>query len=121
METSQIMFDKGDVIELIASTRTNALLEKDPYLHGSLLISPVRFTFSMVLFWFFTLNTCYQSFEGGRAFDLSRPARGGTGITESMFGCASTEQREVFEKEGLVWIGVREGVLRRTYWDRYAW
>jgi len=50
METSQIMFDKGDVIELIASTRTNALLEKDPYLHGSLLISPVRFTFSMVLF-----------------------------------------------------------------------
>ena len=50
---AQLRFDKGDTIELISSTRTNALLEGDPYLHGQLIISPKNET------WLNKLGECF--------------------------------------------------------------
>ena len=51
---AQLRFDKGDTIELISSTRTNALLEGDPYLHGQLIISPKNET------WLNKLGECFS-------------------------------------------------------------
>eukprot|EP01043_Picozoa_sp_COSAG02_P006397 COSAG02_NODE_181_length_30783_cov_53.060520_24_plen_1137_part_00 len=52
MESAQLRFDAGDVIDLISSTRTSALLEKDPYLHGQLLVSPNNLQFLQKKGWF---------------------------------------------------------------------
>ena len=66
MATSQIRFDVGDVIDLISSTRTSALLEKDPYLHGELLVSPNNTQFLKKKGWFeseYVRECCIQHSE----------------------------------------------------------
>ena len=66
LSCAQLRFDKGDTIELISSTRTNALLEGDPYLHGQLIISPKNET------WLNKLGECFPADQSGTGSLVSR-------------------------------------------------
>ena len=114
-ETSQIMFDKGDVIELVSSTRTNALLEGDPYLHGKIVVSPNNEKFIGKMGWFeseYVAECCVEHSE-------IKCSRCSYSAFHSVAPPEELEMVEVKGKRGL--DGYDQGVMKvrfgRPNWD----
>jgi len=102
LSCAQLRFDKGDTIELISSTRTNALLEGDPYLHGQLIISPKNET------WLNKLGECFG------ALDLS--SRSHSVLQSLILSCLWPES----ETNHLTDVGWVQAGSRASTWSRWS-